>query len=195
MVVLPKQLRHLFIPSVFLNSKPLKYVAEHKFLGVFISNDLSDNCDIKRHVRALYGRGNMLVSKFKFCSPEVKNCLFQSYCTNIYGGPLWCKYTTSDYKKAVVAFNDVYRTLFSIKRGESMSAIYVRNNVQSLNTTIRRLSYGLKCRLACSENIYVRCIVNSLFHMSHSSLTKLWNRNLYVSGLYGANKAMTSAKF
>ena len=121
-----------------------------------------------------------------FCSEDVKNCLFQSYCANVYAGPLWCIYKRTTYKKSVVAYNDVYRSLFSIKRGTSISAIYVQNDLSSFNVIMRKLSYGLKCRLEASDNVLIKGIISSLFYMSKSSLTKRWRDNLYVSGLSSA---------
>ena len=187
MVVKPKGLSRLYVPSVFLNGKALNYVNEQKYLGVFICHDLSDDRDISRHVRGLYCRGNMLINKFKFCSDEVKSCLFKSYCSSVYGGPLWCIFKTASFKKLTVAFNNVYRKLFSIKRGTSMSLVYAQNDVNSFSVLLRKLMYSFKCRLETSDNIYVNHILNSIFYRSHSSLTQRWVSSLYVCGLKGAN--------
>ena len=72
MVVKPKNLKTLYIPAITLNNKPLVFTAEQKYLGVFMSSNLSDDRDILRHVRGVYSRGNMLISKFRFCSDDVK---------------------------------------------------------------------------------------------------------------------------
>ena len=180
MVVKPRNLKKLYIPTIILNNKPLVFTEEQKYLGVFLSSNLSDDRDIVRHVRGVYGRGNMLISKFKFCSDDVKEHLFLSYCANVYGGPLWYQYKTSVYKKAVVAYNDIYRSLFKIQRGVSMSALYVQKDINSFNVIVRKLSYGLMNRLSLSDNILIKCITSSLFYMCYSSLTLKWNDNLFV---------------
>ena len=78
----PKTMCNLCVPNVYLNGKPLPYVDKQKYFGFNICNDLKDDQDIMRQVRALYTRGSMLVYKFKFCSEDVKHCLYRSYCSN-----------------------------------------------------------------------------------------------------------------
>ena len=38
----------LFIPSMFLGDKTLNWTNVHKYLGVFLTNDMSDELDIKK---------------------------------------------------------------------------------------------------------------------------------------------------
>ena len=58
-------------------------------------------------------------------------------------------------KKDIVAFNDVYRNLFGIRRGESMSALYVLNNIDSFNVLQRKSVYSFKTRLQLSKNTLI----------------------------------------
>ena len=37
------------------------------------------------------------------CSLDVKNTLFKSYCSNCYGGELWCIFKKETYRKCVTA--------------------------------------------------------------------------------------------
>ena len=60
----------------------------YKYLGHEICDDLSDENDIKYKERSLYGRSNILLRKFYFCSKKVKNKLFASYCSNMCQGCL-----------------------------------------------------------------------------------------------------------
>ena len=55
-----------------------------KYLGVFITSDLSDNIDMTRHMRSLYARANILLRKFNTCSIDIMKTLFQLYCTHMY---------------------------------------------------------------------------------------------------------------
>ncbi len=87
---------------------PLDYVTSQKYLGINITNDLSDDSDIIRQVKALYVRGNMLVHKFNHCSDDVKHFLFRSYCSNVYGSQLWSQYKKESYRKVNVAYNNIY---------------------------------------------------------------------------------------
>ena len=73
----PKSLANLHIPKIYLNEVPLTFATSCKYLGIVISNGMRDVDDIMRHVRSLYTRGNMLISRFKTCSHEVKVKLFK----------------------------------------------------------------------------------------------------------------------
>ena len=99
----------LQIPDITLNGLTLTVVHEYKYLGILLQSNQSDESDMKRHVKGIYTRGNMLVSRFKNCSANVKKHLFQAYCSNAYGSQLWSNYKKSMYQKVKVAYNDVYR--------------------------------------------------------------------------------------
>ena len=51
--------------------------------------------DIKIQMKAIYRKGNTLIRKFKQCSVEVKNQLFQSFCTNMYCAEMCDNYNGS----------------------------------------------------------------------------------------------------
>ena len=51
----------------------------HKFLGVYISNELKDDASIRHQCRNMYGSGNMIIRNFTQCSDAVKCQLFQSF--------------------------------------------------------------------------------------------------------------------
>ena len=129
----PKSLSTLHVPDMYLNGQVLTYVSKIKYLGVFIDCDAGDNEDILRHVRSTYARGNMLISKFKICTDDVKYCLFRAYMSTAYGCQLWTCYKKTVFRKAAVAYNNVYRKLFNLKRGTSISATFVNNNVDTFN--------------------------------------------------------------
>ena len=94
-----------------------------------LNANLCDDYHIQRHVKSFYARGNTLIKRFKQCIDEVKNYLFKTFCSSIYGCVLLCNFTISAVKRCTVAYNDVYRYLFNIKRGESMSNIYVETEL------------------------------------------------------------------
>ena len=71
-------------PKFFLNNVKLQYVENYRYLGCHIDKDFTDNIDLKRQLRSIYTRSNMLLRKFYMCSIEVKCILYRSYCTNFY---------------------------------------------------------------------------------------------------------------
>ena len=50
----------------------LHVVATYKYLGNYISDDLSDDDDFNRQRRTLYVQGNIILRNFSMCSIEVK---------------------------------------------------------------------------------------------------------------------------
>ena len=122
----------------------------------------------------------MLISRFKTCSHEVKVNLFKSFLSNAYGCHLWTKYKQCTFKRVVVAYNNIYRKLFGIKRGESMSAIYVQNSIDSIGVLMRKSIYGFRKRVNGSDNMLLQCVRNSLFFYHASSININWNRLLYL---------------
>jgi hypothetical protein len=79
----------------------------------------------------LYVKGNMLLKKFKHSSDDVKHSLLKTFCYNVYGGHLWTMFSTQELHKLTVAYNDIYRRLFEIKGGVSMSATYLYTDMDT----------------------------------------------------------------
>ena len=75
-------------PPFSLDGRPLKYVQEFKYRGHKINNSQSDDADIKREIRNLFVRTNILIRRFAKCSIEVKRCLFKAYCMCLYDAAL-----------------------------------------------------------------------------------------------------------
>ncbi len=61
----PKSFANLRIglPDIFFNGKSISVVNEHKYLGILLQDNQSDESDMKRRVKAIYTRvgtiGNM----------------------------------------------------------------------------------------------------------------------------------------
>ena len=67
------------IPDFALGEKVIPSVDQCKYLGIIISVKNCD-ADLKRQMRKYYANANMLSRKFSYCSPDVKCCMFKSYC-------------------------------------------------------------------------------------------------------------------
>ena len=72
------------VPRLLLLGQPVKLVDTYKYLGVIMTSDCKDDCDISKLLRNLYSRGNSIIRNFKSCSEEVKIQLFKTYCTSFY---------------------------------------------------------------------------------------------------------------
>ena len=112
----PKSFPLTNVPVVRLCNETLNLSKKVKYLGVYLTNALTDDDDINRQVRSLYCSANQLKSAFSHCSFDVKNLLFKSYCTNFYGSHLWSNYLKSSFHSIRVAYNDCYRMLHNLPR-------------------------------------------------------------------------------
>ena len=65
--------------NIMLAQNTLPVTKSYTYLGHIITDNLCDEADIKAKVGCLYGRSNILLRKFYFCSERVKNRLFSSY--------------------------------------------------------------------------------------------------------------------
>ena len=77
-------LKGAHLPNVYLNGDQVKQVDSVKYLGHFLTSELSDDIDIRRQCLVLNVRGNILSRKFHMCSVPVKLKLFNSYCASLY---------------------------------------------------------------------------------------------------------------
>ena len=76
------------IPNFNVNGMILHVVASYKYLGHYITDDLSDDDDINRQRRTLFVQGNIILRKFNMCSLGVKLTLFHTYCSPMYTAQL-----------------------------------------------------------------------------------------------------------
>ena len=176
MFIKPKRFRDLEAPPQYLYGHNLEWVPEYKYLGVFITNDMLDDRDIRRQTSSLYARGNMLIRKFCKCSPEVKLQLFNSYVSNMYCSYLWKIFRTKTHDGVRVAYNNVFRILMSFQRKCSISSHYVSNNVDGFMVLTRKLIVCFRKRLLSSDNIIIKSIVNSAYFNLSSQLSKRWQK-------------------
>ena len=174
----PKSLQKLHVPVFSLSYKNIRLVNKEKYLGLELSDDLKDDQDLMRQLRCIYSYGNMITKKFKCCSDDIKIKLFKTYCCNFYGSHLWCNYKASTYNKIKVAFNNVFRSLMSVSRGTSISAIYVANNIDAFPVILRKSVFRFRTRLLCSSNCLINTVINSVFY-NESSLCKKWQEILF----------------
>ena len=104
MVIKPKCLKNLKVPDFYLDDITLNFTECTKYLVFFINNECCDNFDIKRQLKAVYVRGNILIRKFGNCSDVVKSKLFKSYCSNFYEIILWFNFNNVLFDKLNVAY-------------------------------------------------------------------------------------------
>ena len=178
---LPRKLGKLHIPDVFLYGVALAWVKDYKYLGAVISDNGSDDRDMDRQVRELYVRGNTIARAFSKCSKDVKAHIFTMQCSCLYGAHLWRQFNLAKLKRARTAYNDIFRLLMNIKRGESISAAFLSANVHSFQVLIRRAIFSFISRCFKSCNKIVNSIVSSVFFLYGSKMMERWCKCLIVA--------------
>jgi len=72
-------------PQFQLNGMALRFVSEFKYLGHIINNNLSDDDDIRREMRSMFMRSNILLRRHSKCSLSVKLTVFNQEAVHVYG--------------------------------------------------------------------------------------------------------------
>jgi len=100
-----KKSLNVTFPQFTLGDNTLQFVDEFKYLGHIIVPTMSDADDIKREIRSMFYRTNILIRRYSHCSNEVKLVLFKSYCVCFYDIALWRHYNSSIYNKLQSCYN------------------------------------------------------------------------------------------
>ena len=77
------------LPDLYLAGQPLKWVSMIKHLGNYVRSDLSENTEISHKRGDLIGRVNGMCATFYKSSDSVKQEIFNSQCSHLYGCESW----------------------------------------------------------------------------------------------------------
>ena len=99
--------------------------------------------------------------------------LFKSYCSSLYTGELWCRFTQSVYRKINVAYHGVFKKFMNFPRSTSNSLLFVYYNVPTFQELIRKYVISFRARLQDSINLLIADLLNSSF-MASSCFNRRW---------------------
>ena len=133
--------------NIMLGQKTLNVTKSYTYLGPIITYNLCDEADIKAKVGCLYGRSNILLRKFYFCSERVKNRIFSNYCRNSYLCSLWANYRKSFMSRFIDSYNNAFRILHNLHMKCCASFMFANAVVDSCSTCIRKIMVSLMSRL------------------------------------------------
>lgn len=172
MVVRPERYRKFVFSGLLLNNASLNFVIKYKYLGHIIVDTADDDDDINRQLCQLYAKGNSLIKNFDKCSNHVKSRLFNTFMTNVYCMHLWSRYKRKTWDGFRVAYNNIFRRFFHVRRHiegvtVSVSDAQATLNVPSVDVIYARLGRSLYNRLLLSNNSYLaRLVGTDLFESS-----------------------------
>ena len=125
-------------------------------------------------MRKYYANANMLLRKFSYCSPDVKCCMFKSYCATMYCSSVWFDSTVTSMKKLKIDYNNGLRRLLNLPKYNSASEMFVNLNIPSVNELLRKFVFSFKTRIIESDNSLVNGIVTSTISL-FSSIWAWWS--------------------
>ena len=141
----------LSFPKFVLNGQHLSYVSDFRYLGHIIDESGSDDKDIKREIRSLFARTNILNSRFKKCSIEVKLKLFKCYCMCFYDVELWNNYSTTIFNRLNSCYIKCIKTFFGFAKYSSVTSMMFLLGLPTMNTIMFNTKFRFKQRLNLSS--------------------------------------------
>ena len=134
-------------PCFTLDGIALHFVSEFKYLGHIINNEFSDDDDIKREVRNLFTRTNILIRRYSKCSLAVKLNLFKAYCMCLYDIGIWIYYSNSVFNKLRSCYNKCIKMFFGYNRRYSVTLMLSELNLPSFDNLY----------MSCVHRFYANC--------------------------------------
>ena len=167
--------------TFFINlfkGKILDYVDSFKYLGHWINSKFTDDEDIRREIRSLAVRGNILLRKFGFCSVDIKCYLFKTFCYSLYCAALWADFYKATLYRLKVCYNNIMRRLVGVPPWESARSMFVTLGIRSFDENLRY------CAISCKK--LVEDCINKLVCRLNSSDAALMSkiRNNWIGMLY-----------
>jgi Reverse transcriptase (RNA-dependent DNA polymerase) len=151
-------------PCFVLCGHMLKFVSEFRYLGHIVTEQQKDDSDIRREIRNMYIRTNILIRRFSRCSTRVKLRLFTSYCMCVFGSALWSHFSTDCISKFRSCYHKCIKMFFGYKRMHSVTAMLFELSLPSFNTLLHN------CRV-----IYLRQMSSSvndvIVHLTQTCLS------------------------
>jgi exonuclease III len=166
-------------PKFCLNGRELSVTDSIKYLGHYLSSDLTDTKDIKRQCAKLYVQGNTIIRKFYMCTVDVKLTLFRCFCMPMYTPHLWWNYTESTINRLYVSYHNIFKLFLGFSKFESTSLLCTVFNTLNCASVIRHSIFSFMCRLEKSTNGIIRCLMSTSLLWT-SRIRKKWCSLLYV---------------
>jgi len=148
-------------PPLTLNGACLNYVSEFKYLGHVINNKLSDDEDVKREIRSLFVRTNILLRRFGKCSVSVKLTLFRAYCLCFYDIGLWTSYSATVFKRMEACYNKCIKSFFKYRRYDSVTEMLQELGLSSFRVLYNGYVSKFNLRWQASSNDVVRHFITT----------------------------------
>jgi hypothetical protein len=139
-----------------LDGKELIFVKSFKYLGHILSDDFSDDNDVKREIRNLFIRANILNRRFRKCSKYVKIRLYRAFCLCLYGSALWNTCSCNVKGSFKSCFNQCMKLVFGYRKFDSVTAMLLDVGLPSYCTILHNFRVSFTHNWKMCDNALVQ---------------------------------------
>jgi hypothetical protein len=158
--------------NVKLCGKTLTWVTCFKYLGNWLTSNMSEESEITKKLGQFYGNVNNLNTTFKHVGFKSINKLFNSYCCHFYGSQAW-NLNDKNITRVYTAWNKAVRYLCNVP-----------------STTHTKLLPHIVNTLYVKEQIYLRTanLLKNMLNSKNSNIYFMAKSKLYVhTSIIGSN--------
>jgi hypothetical protein len=142
------------LPLLKIGSEHVQYVHSFKYLGHILSCDSCDDADIRRELRNLFFRTNVLIRKFSKCTIKVKRLLFRTFCLCLYDIALWSTFNAYTMMKLRSAYNRCVKTFFGYHKYDSVTKMLGELGLPSFDTLLVNSRFSMQnLRFRCNNSL------------------------------------------
>ena len=149
-------------PCFTMLNRLIQYVTQFRYLGHILNNEFADDDDIKREIRNLFVRTNLLNRRFSRCSVSVKLSLFKAYCLCLYDAALWNSFASGTMDKLNSCYNKCIKIFFGYSRYYSVTAMLSELGLPTLTAFLANCRMSFLSRWNTSISIIVKHFVQLL---------------------------------
>ena len=145
------------LQPILVNGNEIEWVEMFKYLGNFVTPDLSDTLDIEKKRGQFVQTANHVLHAFSVVKATLKCKLIQSYCTAFYGSQVW-KLNNRNIEKIRTAWNIVHRRIWRLSNVSHSRYLPILANFNNALTQVHNRSCNFLRSAKNSDNSKVRFI-------------------------------------
>jgi len=146
-------------PPLRIGASSVQYVSNFKYLGHIIMDNLSDDGEIRREIRCMFTRCNMLRSRFYNCSMSVKLVLFKSFSLCFYNIALWNTFRIGVMNKFHSCYIKCAKMFLGFTKYYSVTNILLLTGLPSFDTLMINARKSDAARRNANSNALVKSLL------------------------------------
>ena len=115
---------------------------------------------MKREIRNLFMRTNILIRRYSNCTVSVKLTLFKAFCMCLYDAGMWKIYSATVWNKLRSCYNKCIKMFFGYDRRFSVTEMLSELNLSCFENVITECVHSMNSRWFASCNYLVANLVS-----------------------------------